>query len=935
MLEQKKLLLKNKLVHTAVVLAVTLILIFHLTIPVLAAGNDSRVVRVACGINEILYMNKDGEPEGIGLSYLRQLAWNNNWTLEYVEGSYNECLEMLYNGEIDLMFPIGKDEDPDGKLAFSAYNAGYQQIGLFARKDADIYYDDFQGFNDAKVGISLGANSDILDNYANKNHFTYEKISLNSKQDKIDALMNGNVDLIAFSTLNTVPGGKLVAILDQIPFYFCTTAGNTELLNEINSGMSEIMTLTPEFASALYQAVLAGENSISYTREEAERIASEDTIVFGVYSDRLPLAGIDENGNSVGIYVDLLHAISEESGLQIEVKPIDDGNKLYSFIDDGTVDFVIGMQELRFSQDNADKHLSSENITECTTIAITQPDYELENAVSPTVALTLDRTYLESTIQEWFPSAVIEYFDTRRQCLDAVNKHTADVTFLNTWEFNYEHKNARYRDLMEWENYRFVSGITIGASRQSDLELLSILEKTIGKISSSRMNDIVTTNLNNPYKTYTLADRFYAARMPIIVIGLFILVVFIALSIYLRAKRNYIRKLEEANNAKSEFLSRMSHELRTPLNALGGYSELIKSNLKSNSIDPDNLLYEISLIDRSKTYLLRIIDDILDVQNAKYGKIRITEDEIDGPSLIENVKNAVLVEAEEKGVQFSYARLTNYNDTIKADGVRLQQIILNLLHNAIKFTPSGGSVKLTAETIEQTENTATLRFVVSDTGIGMSQEFLNNKLFTIFAQENAGTTSPYEGCGTGLAICKQLIDLMGGTIDCTSEKGKGTTFTVILPVGRVQKPSKKARVKRNFSDCDLSGTHILLAEDNPMNQSMEKRLLEKLHCEVDIADDGIIALDKFKSSPAGYYNVILMDIRMPNMDGWECTHQIRGLERADAKSVPIFAVSANAFEEDVQHSLSVGMNEHLSKPVDVRILAEKIKLYCNQDTAPN
>ncbi len=924
--------MKNKFMNTVSILAVVLILILNITTPAFAAESDSKVVRVACGMNDILYLNKDGDPEGIGLSYLRQLAWNNNWTLEYVEGSYNECLEKLYNGEIDFMFPVGKEEDPDGKLAFSQFSIGYQQIGLFAKEDADIYYDDFTAFDHAKVALSLGGNSTILDKFASENNFVYEQVPMDSKQDKIDALINGDVDLIAISTLNTIPEGKLVAVLDQLPFYICTRADNTELLGEINKSMSEILTHTPEFASTLFQSVLAGRNPISYTREEQERIAQEDTIIFGVYSDRLPLAGMDENGNCVGIYVDLLKEISQESGLKIEIKPITDSNKLYSYIDDGTVDFVLGIQELRFSQDNAENHLSSDNLTDCTTIAITQPDYNLDEATAPVVALTQDRTYLESTITEWFPSATIQYYDTRRQCLDAVKNNTADVAFLNTWECNYEIKNARYKGLMEWESYRSVSGLTIGASRQSDLELLSILEKTIGKIPADRITDIVTSNLNSSYETYTLADRFYAVRTPLIISSTFVAVLLIALFIYLRAKRNYIKNLEEANHAKSEFLSRMSHELRTPLNALSGYSELMRDNLKSNSIDPKYLLQNISLIERAKAYLLRVIDDVLDVQNAEFGKIRIQKEEIDGQSLIEATQKVIEAEAAEKGVDFSYIRLTNYNDTIITDGIRLQQIVLNLVHNAIKFTPAGGSVNLTVETVEQTEDTATLRIIISDTGIGMSQEFMSKKLFTIFAQENAGTTSPYEGCGTGLAICKQLIDLMGGTITCISEKGNGSTFTVMLPVGRVQKPARKARVRREHPTYDLSGTRILLAEDNPMNQDIEKRLLEKMHCQVELADDGQIALDKYKNSTPGYYNVILMDIRMPNMDGWECTRQIRACGKADAASIPILAVSANAFEEDIQHSLAAGMNEHLSKPVDAKLLAEKISNYCSKAT---
>ena len=221
----------HKKIHRISVLILAIIFVINMTLPTFAdSENTGRTVRVACGMNDALYLDENGDPQGIGLTYLRQLAWNNNWTLKYVEGSYNESLEKLCNGEIDLMFPIGENDDPDNKLAYSDFIGGYQQIGLFAKKDADIFYDDYDGFRNKRVGLSIGSNSELMDDYAQKHDFTYEKVSLNTTKDKIDALDNGDVDMIAFSTLNSVPSGKLVAILQQIPFYFCTSINNTDII---------------------------------------------------------------------------------------------------------------------------------------------------------------------------------------------------------------------------------------------------------------------------------------------------------------------------------------------------------------------------------------------------------------------------------------------------------------------------------------------------------------------------------------------------------------------------------------------------------------------------------------------------------------------------------------------------------------------------------
>lgn len=920
---------QRKVLTRFVSFVIATILLCSMGMPCFAAENESRVVRVACGMNDILYLNGEGEPEGVGLPYIRQLAWNNNWTIEYVEGSYNESLQKLDDGEIDLMFPVGKEEDPNGKLLYSEYNVGFQQIGLFAREDADIFYEDFEGFDQKKVGLSIGSNSEILDQYAKKNGFSYKKVSLNSMQDKMNALENGDVDLVAFSTLNTVPNGKLVALLDQLPFYICTYAGNQELFDEINSGMSEMMVHTPEIASELYKEVLVGKTPISYTREENEKIEQANTITFGVYSDRLPLAGIDSEGNCVGIYVDILNEIADESGLTIEIVPIQDSNRLYSYIDDGTVDFVVGEQELRFSQENADNHLSSNHLTDNTTVAVTNPDFELDQANDITVSLTEDRTYLESVILEWFPNATIDYKQTRRECLDSVLHGKSDATFLNVWEFSYEKKNARYENMREWENYRFVSGPTLGASRDSDLEILSILEKTIGKITATRITDIITTNQNNPYQTYTLGDRFYAVRKILFACTAFIMLAMIALILYVKAKRKYIRQLEEANQTKSEFLSRMSHELRTPLNAINGYSTAIEDNLQQPNIDYQTTAKNLQSIHRAVQYQLSIIGDLLDIQQIESGKIIIHPKEVEIDLFMDNLVAMIKSEAQEKSIEFCYNKASNLNAVYQFDEIRFQQVLLNLLHNAVKFTPEGGKVSLSLEVKEKQSGSDLLCVAISDTGIGMSEEFQKTKLFQRFAQEYQGNTSPYEGCGTGLEISKEIMNIMGGNITCESQKGVGSTFYIEVPFPYGKE--RKTRRKRSYNFQNLQGVQVLLCEDNKMNQDMERRLLEKMKCEVEVAEDGAIGLDKYLTHEAGYYNIILMDIRMPNMDGWECCKKIRESSQSDAKTIPILAVSANAFEEDKKHSLEVGMNEHLSKPVDAKKLNDKLIFYCKNN----
>ena len=409
------------------------------------------------------------------------------------------------------------------------------------------------------------------------------------------------------------------------------------------------------------------------------------------------------------------------------------------------------------------------------------------------------------------------------------------------------------------------------------------------------------------------------------------------LSLYLLEYRNKMRlmqrnrELEQANKAKTNFLSRMSHELRTPLNAVVGYAALLDDNLVSNVMDIKAKRENIESIQRASLYLLQIIGDALDIQTIEHGKIKLRKFDVNAADYMSDIVEMVRLEAAQKHIDFSYERLTNFSEGYHIDGVRLQQVLLNLLHNAIKFTPEGGVIKMTAGAIDQDSTYTTLQFTVSDTGIGMSKEFMENSMYKSFAQENQDISSPYSGCGMGLTICKEIIKLMHGEIQCESEQGKGTKFTFTIKARHINKKQRRRDRSANKPVIDLSGIRVLICEDNPMNQDMEKKVLVRMNCEVDIAEDGKVGVEMFRNSEKGYYNIVLMDIRMPEMDGLQATKAIRSLEREDAKTTPILAVSANAFSEDVRKSIEAGMNEHLSKPVDARILHQKIREYCKVD----
>lgn len=376
---------------------------------------------------------------------------------------------------------------------------------------------------------------------------------------------------------------------------------------------------------------------------------------------------------------------------------------------------------------------------------------------------------------------------------------------------------------------------------------------------------------------------------------------------------------QEATRAKSEFLSRMSHEIRTPMNAIIGMTAIAQEN-KSDFMQVSDCL---SKIDLSSHYLLTLLNDILEMSRIESGTTSIKTGEFDFDVLMEGIQTIVEVIAVQHEIRYECVNHANLDYHYIGDRLRIQQIIVNIITNAIKFTKKGGRVRFSVTCEEAANDRMNFCFTVEDTGIGMSEEFMK-RMFKPFTQEDGSNTSRYQGSGLGLAISRNLIELMGGTITADSFVGVGTTFRIMLPLKRVKKGySYSNEKKRDTSLKDitmLKGCKILVAEDHPMNVMIAKRLLEDKGMVVNIADNGKMAIDMFNASDINYYCAILMDIRMPVIDGIEATRQIRRLRREDASTIPIIAMTANALDEDRKMTREAGMDAHLAKPFDPKQL---------------
>ena len=864
--------------------------------------------------------------QGAGYEYLQKISYITGWKYEYVYASFKECLDMLEDGEIDLLGSVSYTPERAESIDFSSNAAGTERYWIYTREDhTELTDGDPKQMNGCRIGVADGSyQKELLEKWLDSNQIQAEVVICKGYDEMIEKLDADELDALVVPALSVNSDFLAIANIGASDCYFGVSKSRPDLLKKLNSAMEEINNTEADYSSKLY-ARYEGKAVINYALNKEEKQwldAHENTIRVGYLKDNLPFCG-DENGKLTGILGTVLDTVQEKYGITIQAVPCSTGEEMNEALQSGKIDIAGPIIQDFYTQEQFQVVLT-DAIFDITPVVIYKGN---EYSGSPsTIASTETSLYSGLMVSLLFPDAEIKQYDTQQECLEAVANGKVEATVIPSSKINLLNESSLTKSLSfaEMAKRQELGMFTTRENRRA----ATIINKAIEQ-SSNILNGVVLAQNSVSEKKMSLQDVL--AEYAGLAVGVSALIIFVLLLLVyslLASRKKQMEALKEAQNAnaaniaKTTFLNHMSHDLRTPMNAIVGFTDIAMKRKPDKEVEDC-----LKKIRQSSEYLMTLINDVLDISRIESGKLEYKPVPTDLRDMINTVLSIAKGYMENRDLNLYVSREKLKTPYVMADELRIREVLLNIISNAVKFTKDGGTISFAAENAPgNDENHIIVRYRISDTGIGMSEEF-QTRIFDEFSQENGGARTSYKGAGLGMAIAKQYVDLMGGKIEVSSRKGIGSTFTVEIPL-LIAEQILSEKEEKLRKDMDLHGLHVLLAEDNDLNAEIAAALLEEQGMIVTRTADGKSALAQFCNTAPGTFDLILMDIMMPEMNGYETTKAIRNLsERPDGKEIPIIAMTANAFAEDVQAALNAGMDDHVAKPVDMRILISVITKY--------